>query len=234
MSVDRLDESLDYLKRLLLFSTVKRDKEKESSGFWPAEPRSLGGLLETLPKTTDGGLSYPLPFLQRCARVMGYDSCEAKFDFEMKTNGVSIETALRNLRLQFKSGSDQFTHTSLSYGEQRLLSFFAMSDACVDIMVIDELVNGLHHDWIRACLEEIGDRQAFLTSQNPLLLDYLEFNSVEDVETGFILCERVNSPNQGTELIWRNPTKEEAREFFTAYELGLQRVSDILITKGFW
>jgi hypothetical protein len=108
-----------------------------------------------------------------------------------------------------------------------------MSDACREVMIIDELVNGLHHDWIRSCLDEIGTRQAFLTSQNPLLLDYLEFESPEDVRTGFVLCERV--PAQvGSNLRWRNPTQDEAEEFFSAYETGIQRVSDILITKGFW
>ena len=51
----------------------------------------------------------------------------------------------------------------------------------------------------------------------------------------FILCERVRESESGfAELIWRNPTNEEASEFFEAYETGVQRVSDILISKGFW
>ena len=143
------------------------------------------------------------------------------------------ETTLRNLRFRFRSKGDRFLHNSLSYGERRLLGFFALSDACPEIMVVDELVNGLHHDWIKACLDEIGSRQAFLTSQNPLLLDYLDFESAEDVQSGFVLCER--APGRlGSELVWRNPTAEEAMDFFSAYETGIQRVSDILINKGFW
>ena len=50
------------------------------------------------------------------------------------------------------------------------------------MVIADELVNGLHHSWIEECIQAIGDRQTFLTSQNPLLLDYLSFASPEDVK----------------------------------------------------
>jgi len=95
-----------------------------------------------------------------------------------------------------------------SYGQKRLLSFFAISDPCPEVLIADELVNGLHHEWIRACIDEVGDRQAFLTSQNPLLLDYLEFESAEDVQRGFVLCSR-ETTGEATQLVWRNPTTAE-------------------------
>ena len=101
------------------------------------------------------------------------------------------------------------------------------------MLIADELVNGLHHEWISACLDEIGERQAFLTSQNPLLLDFLRFDSVEQVRRTFILCERASN-DVGTQLIWRNLTEDEAESFFLAYQTGIQRVSDILLTKGLW
>ncbi|MEO5726874.1 MAG: AAA family ATPase, partial [Byssovorax sp.] len=75
-----------------------------------------------------------------------------------------------------------FNHNALSYGQKRLLAFLYYLDANPAFVVADELVNGMHHDWIRASLDEIGKRQAFLTSQNPLLLDYLPLESVEQIQ----------------------------------------------------
>ena len=66
-----------------------------------------------------------------------------------------------------------------------------------------------------------------------MLLDFLRFDSAEEVRRTFILCERATGTS-GAQLIWRNPTEEEADSFFAAYQTGIQRVSDILLTKGFW
>ncbi|OJT17569.1 hypothetical protein BO221_44160 [Archangium sp. Cb G35] len=66
-----------------------------------------------------------------------------------------------------------------------------------------------------------------------MLLDFLRFDSAEEVRRTFILCERT-SGESGSQLIWRNPTEEEADSFFSAYQTGIQRVSDILLTKGLW
>ncbi|MFT3711195.1 MAG: AAA family ATPase [Archangium sp.] len=226
----RLDESLENLSRLRELTLTRRNGDEWRTSI-DATPRELrDGVLNSA--TSDSGRLDP-QFVRRCARTMGYLGGHVRFDYELKTSSGVRESTARNFRVWFTGRGDELSQDSLSYGEKRLLSFFAMSDACPEIMIVDELVNGLHHEWIRACLEEIGTRQAFLTSQNPLLLDYLEFDSAEDVRTGFILCERVVS-DTGTSLRWRNPTQSEAEEFFAAYETGIQRVSDILITKGFW
>lgn len=228
----RLDESLDYF-RMLLELQVTGGVQGESSTLYPS-PRGFRDLLSSeLAIDPTGGVRRSPEFLMKAARVMGYEKGAALFDVESKTSGATSETTLRNLRFSFSYGKDTIFHESLSYGEKRLLAFFAIADASPEILIIDELVNGLHHEWIKACLEEIGSRQAFLTSQNPLLLDYLEFSSVEEVARSFVLCERLRTEH-GTELVWRNPTEEEASDFFLAYESGIQRVSDILITKGFW
>lgn len=230
----RLDESLEYLNALLSFEATKRGGAV-TSNLDIGQPSGLRELLRSPFRIDDSGFRAPLEFASRAARTMGYDEVEAHFDVESKTTSGGTETTVQNLRFIFKYLSDTFAHTSLSYGEKRLLAFFALSDATKHIMIVDELVNGLHHEWIKACLDEIGTRQAFLTSQNPLLLDYLEFESAEDVQRGFVLCERIRSADKAfAELIWRNPTQAEAAEFFAAYETGVQRVSDILISKGFW
>ncbi|MCU0695172.1 MAG: AAA family ATPase [Myxococcaceae bacterium] len=225
----RLDESLDYLNELLAFSQTRKKGSPTESSMWLGLPASFQDF--NIQNDSQVGPFFSAPFLDRVAAVMGYQHAQCRVDVDSKTTGGTVETRYYNLRFAFRAGQDSFTHASLSYGEKRLLAFFAMSDACPDIVIADELVNGLHHDWIRACIEEIGKRQAFLTSQNPLLLDYMEFESVSDVQHGFVLCER--SVGRG-ELVWRNPTEDEAREFFSAYETGIQTVSEILIAKGFW
>jgi hypothetical protein len=124
-------------------------------------------------------------------------------------------------------------HDRLSYGQKRLLSFFYYLECNPQVVIADELVNGLHHRWIDACMEAMAGRQAFLTSQNPLLFDYVTFDSIEQVESSFITCklELVDGHEQ---MIWQNMTPEEARIFYEGYEVGIEHVGDILITRGLW
>jgi len=124
-------------------------------------------------------------------------------------------------------------HDRLSYGQKRLLSFLYYLECNPHVVIADELVNGLHHRWIDACMEAMAGRQAFLTSQNPLLFDYVTFDSVARVQSSFITCklELVDGREQ---LVWHNMNEEDARIFFEAYEVGIEHVGDILITRGLW
>lgn len=126
-------------------------------------------------------------------------------------------------------GGATFNHGELSYGEKRLLVFLWHAATNPDILIADELVNGLHHEWIQTCLDAIQG-QAFLTSQNPLLLDHLPFESADEVRRRFVLCDRDDEGN----WIWRNMSEELAGSFYRAYEVGIQHVSEILRTKGMW
>ncbi len=228
-SAGRMDESLERLDTLLKL-------RNEGPGIhWNLRDVPLSMYdMRSIPLTEGTSATFPLAFLDRVARVLGYDSANVRFDVERLSPDPSHPIVrLSNLRFFFKRTGEEISHDLLSYGQKRLLSFFAHADASQDVIIADELVNGLHHEWISACLEEIGDRQAFLTSQNPLLLDFLRFESAEEVRRTFILCERA-SGEAGAQLIWRNPTEEEAGSFFSAYQTGIQRVSDILLTKGLW
>ena len=234
-SAGRMDESLDLFEDLLKIEIeVTREGPVNHSMFSRgAVPRSMYELL-SVPIPDGTSATFSLEFLKRAAHVLGYESASARFDVERLGPDPSRQTIrLSNLRFFFKRSGEEVSHDLLSYGQKRLLAFFAHADASRDIIIADELVNGLHHDWISACLTEIGDRQAFLTSQNPVLLDFLRFDSAEEVRRTFILCERA-SRESGPQLIWRNPTEEEAESFFSAYQTGIQRVSDILLTKGLW
>jgi energy-coupling factor transporter ATP-binding protein EcfA2 len=125
------------------------------------------------------------------------------------------------------------THADLSYGQKRLLSFLYYAAANPDIIIADELVNGLHYEWIEACLKEIQHRQSILTSQNPILLDMLPFESAGEVKQSFILCSR--EVRDGRDLmVWKNMSDDSAAAFFRAYETQALQVSEILRTQELW
>lgn len=166
-------------------------------------------------------------FLATLAKELGFESATLICDL---IEGRPDLDRYGNLRLLFTDAFGQtITHQLLSYGQKRLLSALWYFEARRGLLACDELVNGLHHEWIARALERISGRQALLTSQNPLLLDYLSFDSAEEVRRSFVVCER-----SGAELVWRNFSQEEADDFFGAYRVGIQRVSDILIMRGLW
>ena len=136
---------------------------------------------------------------------------------------------LGKVSVLFTAGDRSFTDEILSFGQKRLMSFLFHVDSSENLVIADELANGLHYDWIRVCLDAIGDKQALLATQNPLLLDHLPITDAESVRKALILCDE-----QGGELVWRNLTAEEAVDFVGAWEVGIQHVSEILRSKGLW
>ncbi|NOK15008.1 AAA family ATPase [Corallococcus exercitus] len=227
----RLDESLERFNALL-----KLEIQIGHTGIAVSSisiPESLVELIHA--GIPEGSLATFSPaFLDRAAKALGYDSIAMHLDIARLTPEPNRQvTRLSNLRFYLKRMGEEVFHDRLSYGQKRLLSFFTYADSSTEIIITDELVNGLHHDWISSCLSEIGERQAFLTSQNPLLLDFLRFDSAEEVRRTFILCEQIGT-EAGAQLTWRNPSEDEAESFFLAYQTGIQRVSDILLTKGLW
>ena len=121
----------------------------------------------------------------------------------------------------------------LSFGQKRLLAFLFYAWANDGPIVADELVDGMHYRWIEHCLKTIRGRQAFLSSQNPLLMDFIPIDSAEKVQQTFVICD-VEERDGRERMRWRNLTADEAGEFFNAYEVGIQHVSEILRDKGLW
>lgn len=124
-------------------------------------------------------------------------------------------------------------HDRLSYGQKRLLAFYYYLACNPEIVIADELVNGLHHRWIDACMKALGDRQAFLTSQNPLLFDYVDFDSVEQVQARFITC-RLEQIDGREQMVWENMQRDDAEQFFAAYQAEIEHVGEILMNRGLW
>lgn len=201
--------------------------EKQGKHSWQSwqEPHSL-----TIPM--DG-----LPFLAQMVDLAGMKDAFAELTLLSKGSahsGSADQLVFGNLRFWFvKEDASRWPDQMLSYGQKRLLSFLYCLDCNPHIIIADELTNGLHHAWIASCLEAIGDRQAFLASQNPLLVDELEFSSPDDVKRAFILC-RCDTSSGKERLVWSHMSDDDAERFFEAYEVGLQHVSEILRTKNLW
>lgn len=123
------------------------------------------------------------------------------------------------------------TQRQLSYGQKRVLAFLFYLARVRGPVVADEIVNGMHHDWVEICVQMIREKgqQAFLTSQNPLLLDELEFEDADAVRRTFIIAEVEDG-----QFRWRQLDEDEARRFFLAYETGIQHVGEVLLTEGLW
>jgi energy-coupling factor transporter ATP-binding protein EcfA2 len=206
-------------------------------------PRSLWGKLEPLYQKDPNAsrflfLDRDLAFLALAVRTMGFASGQAHIDVLARSSRSEtvdyVELGNLTFRFQFEEGGvDMISHDRLSYGQKRLLTFFCYLDMCPDVVIADELVNGLHHAWITAAVDAMGARQAFLTSQNPLLLDYLPVTSPEQVRSSFIFC-RAERRDGRPRWVWENMSADDAAELFAAYEVGIEHVSEILQSRGLW
>lgn len=163
---------------------------------------------------------------------MGFNVSDLRMDVTEQASPASIQISSFVFRFWWEDGT-HITHERLSYGQKRLLTFFYYLACNPHIVIADELVNGLHHRWITAAIEAIGQRQAFLTSQNPLLLDYIPITSADEVRRSFVLCR--GEPCAGRPgWIWENMSEEDATELFSAYEVGIEHVSEIFQSRGLW
>lgn len=126
------------------------------------------------------------------------------------------------------------SHERLSYGQRRMLAVLWYLETNGRLLIADELVNGLHHEWIEAVVGMLSDRQAFLTSQNPLLFDFLKVQSAEQVERMFVMCESSEDERGSVTLRWRNMTADEARSFYEELAVGADFVSEVLLRRGLW
>jgi len=152
---------------------------------------------------------------------------------DIDKEGVDLKLGDIQFVFRRKDGSE-FSDEYLSFGQKRFLTFLYLLWSNEDVCIADELVNGLHHAWIRQAIEEIGQRQAFLTSQNPILFDYIPLATQQDAQRSFLLCSN-EVDSQGVEwLVWKNVDEGDARRIFEAYDSGLETLGQILETRGLW
>jgi hypothetical protein len=164
--------------------------------------------------------------------VLGFDDARLHLqliDADALDGGSVRAQKWGNLTVQLRRNRSLKSDVLLSYGQRRLLSLLFWIYGARDLVLIDELTNGLHHDWIQGVLDAIGDRQAILATQSPLLLDFLEFDSADAVRRGLVFCSE-----QDGLMTWKNPTSEEADMVWRGVQAGIQHVSEVLRTRGLW
>lgn len=252
-TVPRLDESLVWFHHEVVRSAMLTViKMRPAPGSLPYILRSFripSAFFASLYDNTESIDSRPFlevtsddqPMLKRACEALGFVQCTLRVEFDLSERGSldlqSVDQTLyyKNIRFFFtKKDGTRLSHTHLSFGQLRLFAFLYYAELYEGVIVADELTNGLHHAMIDLCLDTIGDRQSFLATQNPLLLDHMGFRSAQEVQRTFILCD-LTEMNEGQEAMqWRNMKDEEASEFFGDYQVGIQHVNDILRTRGLW
>lgn len=174
------------------------------------------------------------PLLRNAVEHLGYDGANLYFGPGAARNyGWSYSAPSLQF---FRNGKAVRRHDQLSFGQQRLFSFAWYLACSPDVAFADELVNGLHAEWIDWCIDAIGDRQCFLTSQNPILVDAVPLRSKEDLLRGIILCEAVHdAARDTTELSWRQIDDREAELIARALQGSrLDLLSDLLHALDLW
>lgn len=180
-----------------------------------------------------------LPVLGHIAEVAGFERVAMVFSApEERVQNDHIVSFYRSPDFLCTRGDGQVVrHNHLSFGQKRLLAFFYYVACTPDVVVADELVNGLHHGWIARCLHEIGDRQAFLTSQNPLLVDMMTFRGADELRRSFVVCRADHEPNDPRRrliLRWLPLDVQQAEEFAGLLSVDVQPASEILLAMGLW
>lgn len=242
----RFDESLDALdlihKRKIGFTSVRGEVHGIGLARGPF-PRGYVNLLEKRitadPSTASVILdNNDLDFLKQFMKMTGLQSarmvCESIERRVRSETRNTVWNVFSNFRFSFtRRDGSEFWQDQLSYGQKRLLVFLYYISSIPQVIIADELVNGLHHEWIEACVQAMQGKQAFLTSQNPLLLDHLSFENQEEVRKTFLLCSATPQPS-GDVTQWKNMSETEAEIFYQAYKVGIQHVSEILHSEGLW
>jgi ABC-type lipoprotein export system ATPase subunit len=230
----RLDESLsvvnvqrqstiEFRRHSGPFFTLNAGTARELLDHRHAELRAEAGILSA----SDSELN----FLKSARRMMNVDEVKTTFRFRGKDE-LPGQTLLRYSEQDFsiRRGGSSYSFEQFSYGQQRLIAILQYLATNMQIVVADEITNGLHHAWIEEIVGMLNGRQCFLTTQNPLLLDYLTFESAPEVRQRMIRCEQ----QADQKLVWRNLTNEEAEDFFASSQVGIQHISEIMKTHGLW
>ncbi|MCY1018563.1 AAA family ATPase [Pyxidicoccus sp. MSG2] len=235
----RFDEGLGYFDQLyqVELRLSRRAEGVLATGTGLASEDLLDGLRKVAAAQW-GSARYVLPaesipFLRDAARLLGFVSAEALLaPLESQPQGRYETLSLGHLELVFTGpGGKRVSARELGYGQKRFVAFLHYLAHARAVVVADELAHALHPRQLRAGLEQLGARQAFLTSQSPLLLDSLKFDSAEHVRGTFVRCRREDGTGV---LVWEDLSPDAAEDFFTAYRAASQRVGELLQARGLW
>ncbi len=176
-----------------------------------------------------------VPFLAQACAQIGLRDASWTFSFSEQVRRKENVKLYRDSKVFVTThGGTRFPLEKLSFGQLRLFAFFLHSAMHPHVIVADELTNGLHHEMVDCCLDTIGERQAFLATQNPLLLDHIGFGDADEVRRTFIICDLQAQADGEKIMCWRNMSAKEAYEFYADYKVGIQHVNAILRKRGLW
>lgn len=174
-------------------------------------------------------------FLARFVALAGFTSGTFRVELLGKRSyedGGRLEFGHFGFHFTRRDGS-VLTQEHLGHGQKRLLSFLYYLDVNEDFVIADELANSLHPRHVEDCMRELGHRQSFLTSQNPLLFEHVPLGSAGETRASLIHC--------GTEMrdgrewkVLANPAPETAAKLFGAYQRGDSPLATLLRTHGLW
>jgi ABC-type lipoprotein export system ATPase subunit len=174
-------------------------------------------------------------FLAEFARLTGASTVRVTVSLAQREKPATdwlYDFQITQFAIEYPDGR-YITHEKLSYGQKRLLAFLYYLAANEKFVIADELTDSFHHAWIDFCMEKLKTRQCFLSSQNPILLDYLPIGSQEDAQRTFIQC-RLEPNGNKEQMVWRNLSDEEAESFYKDLAVGIQSVSEVLMFRGLW
>lgn len=148
------------------------------------------------------------------------DSGDVTFTWRLENSRFNIELDEGNT----------IDYSDLSYGEKRytlLLLYLAVNNN----IFLDEPINGLHHSMIEDVMKKLANdgKQSFIANQSPILFDYVEFDSEEQVHDSIITCRK-----EGKKLVFSNPSKEMTSRFYEDYQNDFLHVHEILKNHGLW
>jgi hypothetical protein len=236
--VGRFDEALGALDAITRssFELSRGGGATGSLGPWLPWDFFLAANEQTAPDPTVSSFE-KLESLAKVPALLGFASAELRTRvLQRSQHGQRVTTTYGGFDCLFRrADGSQISHQLLSFGQKRLFSFLWYLAVRENLPVVaDELLNGLHHEWIEVCFQRLQARQSFLATQHPLLLDHIPIVSAEAVRTTFVRCTRELGSDGREQMVWRNFNEEEAERFFIAYQTGIQQVSEVLRSEGLW
>lgn len=250
----RFDEAAEWLKEVLNEGSLTLISFNGLVGQWQltrmAAPLALAVQSRVADRTQPSADLPPaevftfrhheLPFLAQAVQGFNFKSATLHLELQSvepqpnrKGNKVDLLT-FGNLRFFFTKRDGSFLSLDrLSFGQKRLVAFYYYLAVYPSVLIADELANGMHHAMIADCLQAAGERQKFLATQNPLLLDHVPLGSAQEVRSTFIRCSlAADGPRE--QMVWSSLTEDESTAFFKDYEVGIQHTNDILRLRGLW
>lgn len=146
------------------------------------------------------------------------------------TTATEIECRGVGLKAVF-GGGVTLADSKLTFGQRRYLYAGIVSLVHPPVPVlVDEIDNGMHPRLVETLLNLWGDRQLFLVSHNKMVIDYTNFDSVQDVQEKIHIVQRDAEGRQRVSLL----DAETAGEIFKKIEVAIQNPSDVLRAEGLW